>query len=411
MDFISNSYARHADNFAEDLTDKSRILISESWLDETTADYWRHARTYECCDCLSNQKASWLTVGDGRWGLDALRIRKKGFENVLASDISEHLLKESKKRGYIKDYAVENAEHLSFADASFDYVFCKESLHHFPQPYLALYEMLRVARQGLFMIEPNDCLCRNPQPHSTAHFSAPVWESVGNYVYTFSRREAEKVAFGLNMPQLVIKGINDHYIQGCEFEPADMKKSKIFSEIVKRIKDGDAKCQDGKKDYDMLMIGFLKKTLDDQSNLLFRDKGWKIIDLPQNPYIDQPSGISIVRKDRVQVILDVFDGVEGKNIGIYGTGEHTDRMLQSYQELFGDLKCKLFFFDSNEARWGQSYHNCLIYSPQEMGKLGLDRCIISSYTYQEDIYNRIKHIEEVGIKVVRIYGQYDPWIF
>src|SRR5262249_19841688 len=118
---------------------------------------WRHSRMYECADILKiHPDASWLTIGDGRFGLDSIRLRKKGFSNVFPTDISEHLLKISKERGHIDQYGVENAERLTLADRTYDYVLCKESFHHFPRPYVALYEMLRVAVRAVFLIEPND---------------------------------------------------------------------------------------------------------------------------------------------------------------------------------------------------------------------------------------------------------------
>lgn len=90
MLFIEQSYRKHADHFRHELTHESRIAISQSWFDETTADFWRHARMYECADCLTSRPdASWLTVGDGRWGLDAIRLKKRGYRNVLPTDISD----------------------------------------------------------------------------------------------------------------------------------------------------------------------------------------------------------------------------------------------------------------------------------------------------------------------------------
>ena len=75
----------------------------------------------------------------------------KGLTNdyIAATDIAEVLLKEAKEEGYIKAYSKENAESLSFADNEFDFVFCKESYHHFPRPMIALYEILRVVKRGL----------------------------------------------------------------------------------------------------------------------------------------------------------------------------------------------------------------------------------------------------------------------
>jgi len=316
--FIERHYSRHASHFENDLVESERVRISTSWFDESTADFWRHARAYECAGLLSHRShASWLTVGDGRWGLDSIRIRSKGFSTVTASDISEALLRAAKERGLIAAYAVENAEHLSFADDSYDFVFCKESLHHFPRPFAALYEMLRVAREAVFIIEPNDtveivapapvsppparpgrirralgALLGREYPAGAAtgvrpalRFNKPDWESSGNFAYSVSRRELEKVALGLNLPQLVVKGLNDHYIKGCEFEPADESKSAIFRELRRVIGDKDRHCAQGFSEFNLIMAGFFRKPIDDEARANFLAAGWEVMDLPANPYV------------------------------------------------------------------------------------------------------------------------------
>lgn len=108
---------------------------AESWLHTDTVDYYRHHRMYACIDPLlkGDSDATWLTVGDGRFGRDAHYIQAAG-RNVTASDISESLLAIGKERGYINNYKVENLEQLSFPEDSFDYVFAKECLHHLPRP-------------------------------------------------------------------------------------------------------------------------------------------------------------------------------------------------------------------------------------------------------------------------------------
>lgn len=297
MDFVTKSNLQHAEHFSNELVDEKRIAISQSWFDETTADYWRHARMYECADCLTHWPESrWLTVGDGRWGLDALRLQKKGFCNVLPTDISGYLLREAQERGLLSSYAVENAERLSFGENEFDYVFCKESFHHFPRPYLAVYEMLRVATEAVFLIEPND---PHPGPEELYGFLAKVesggavrfpmskrnnWEGCGNYEYTVSRRELEKVALGLDLPQMVLKGLNDHYVKGCEFEPADLS-SDIFRQIYTAVAERDARCVLGQADYALLMCGLFRRPMDDIARRAFLDRGWEVLDLPRNPHI------------------------------------------------------------------------------------------------------------------------------
>lgn len=308
MSFLENSYSKHARHFERDLVDEERVRISNTWFDNRTADYWRHARSYDCADCLiRHPQATWLTVGDGRWGLDSIRIREKGFVSVLPTDISGALLEASKQRGHINAYAVENAERLTFKSQQFDYVFCKESFHHFPRPYIALYEMLRVAKRAVFLIEPNDTyrvktVCGNSWVllkcvyklvrgrefgGQRTTFNPPSWEESGNYLYAISRREAEKIAFGLNLPQLAFKGLNDHYVKGCEFEPADIERSAIFRELVNTIQEKDRLCRTGAADYNMLMVGFFLYPMDARDKEVFVSHGWEIVDLPRNPHTQE----------------------------------------------------------------------------------------------------------------------------
>jgi ubiquinone/menaquinone biosynthesis C-methylase UbiE len=155
VSFCEWSHINQSDHFAN--TDQFPDELIESWFDEKSADAWRHQRMYEGAGLLLKSKIDkWVTIGDGRGGLDSIRLRKLGFKDVLATDIAENLLKRFKELGKIPDYAIVNAENLPYENKSVDYFFCKESLHHFPQPFKALYEFSRVARKGFILIEPND---------------------------------------------------------------------------------------------------------------------------------------------------------------------------------------------------------------------------------------------------------------
>lgn len=111
-------------------------------------------------DPFTTKNGKWLTVGDP-YGFDANYLISKN-QNVIASDIAGTFFPIVKEQGIIKEYAVENAEHLSFEDNSFDYILCKETFHHFPRPYLAVYEMLRVAKEAVILIEPQDPVGKMP---------------------------------------------------------------------------------------------------------------------------------------------------------------------------------------------------------------------------------------------------------
>jgi ubiquinone/menaquinone biosynthesis C-methylase UbiE len=295
MEFNHVSYKKHADEFVRDITDEKQIAKIESWFRKDTANFWRHERMYEAVDFLKSERdGKWLTVGDGRFGLDAVQLRQKGIPNVLPTDISETLLRKSKEQGLIERFAIENAESLSFSDGEFDYVFCKESYHHFPRPALALYEMLRVAKRGIVLIEPNDPnqIFLRKIKHlvkilvkGKSHVDAGYYEETGNYIYSISRREMEKVALGMNLPFVVIKGLNDHYIDGCEFHSASWK-SPVYRRIRVKCALKNLFSRTFLYDYNLLMVVLFKQPPSDAILSQFRHGGWSVVELPRNPYVD-----------------------------------------------------------------------------------------------------------------------------
>jgi SAM-dependent methyltransferase len=295
MGFEDISYKKHSVSFDADISDEKRIARTRAWFEKGTADHWRHDRMYESVGLLdAAAESTWLTVGDGRFGLDAIRLREKGVRQVLASDIAETLLRKSRAEGRIERYAVENAESLSFADGQFDYVFCKESYHHFPRPALALYEMLRVAGKAVILIEPNDpapVLLRRLKHRArkllrpAAHIDAHYYEESGNYIYSISRREMEKVALGLNLPFIATKGINDHYIDGCEFEPASWTNP-VYARIRAKCAIKDVFARSCLYDYNLLMVVLFKETPHERTVESFKRCRWSVVQLPRNPYAE-----------------------------------------------------------------------------------------------------------------------------
>ena len=293
MEFQELSYRKHAADFDRDLTDPQRLAIGRTWFDSGTADYWRHQRLYEAVDAFRGEPdATWLTIGDGRYGLDAIRIRAKGVASVLPTDISSALLAKAKEDGRIDRYAVENAEALTFADGSFDYVFCKESYHHFPRPAIALYEMLRVARKAVILIEPND-LSASPLVRARQwlrglfggpHFDAENYEESGNYAYSISRREMEKVALGVDLPMVATKDMPDCYVAGCEFQRASWR-SPVYAYIRLRCAMQDVLATLALHYRPLLMAVIFKQTPTDAALGVLSAGGWRISKLPRNPYI------------------------------------------------------------------------------------------------------------------------------
>lgn len=241
MDSFNKSYQyqiEHLRNYPEDRC--------ETMLNHDTINRWRYERLYKCIDPLLKMypKSEWLTVGDFYYGTDAQYLLSKGHKAV-ASDIDDYFLKKGKDIGYIENYSRENVESLSFDDESYDFVLCKETFHHLPRPYIGLYEMLRVSKVGIILIEPYDRFINASPVEIFGNWVLKkikgrmhdLYEPSGNYKYSISKREIEKIALGLNLPQIAFKFLSDYYRDGLgiEFKEKDDKVlNKIKSQILLR---------------------------------------------------------------------------------------------------------------------------------------------------------------------------------
>jgi ubiquinone/menaquinone biosynthesis C-methylase UbiE len=297
-EFQNKSYEQHADHYRQYGTGGLEEGQAKTWLEADTVDAWRHNRMYKTLDPILETElhASWLTVGDGRYGNDAKYI-VDNCGDAMASDISDILLKEAAECGRIRKYSQENAEHLSFEDAAFDYVLCKEAYHHFPRPMIALYEMLRVAKRGIFLIEPNDShindrvfnlifsrmklALKKILGRGTAYHD---FESSGNYVFRLSKREVEKVAMGLNYRTVAFKGINDAYFPGVEFEKLS-KTSQTKTKVQALIGVNNLLCRIGISNYGLLAAIIFKRRPSEKLRRKLISSGFDMVDLPENPYI------------------------------------------------------------------------------------------------------------------------------
>jgi len=297
-EFSDVSYERHAQGYSEYAAGGKRSDIAQAWLRPGTINAWRFERMYVCADPLleAYPGAQWLTVGDGRYGMDAMYLRAHGAR-VLASDISDTLLAESKAQGLIDDFRKENAESLSFPDASFDFVFCKESYHHFPRPMRALHEMLRVARRAVLLIEPNDQACPEGVVTTLSRMAKDLikkmlgrpthyhdFEDAGNYVYSISRREMQKVALGLGLRTVAFRGVNDYYMRGVEFEPA-VEESALFRQVSAKISRYDLLCRLGINQPGLLAAILFKDPPAAGLKSALRKHDYQVVDLPENPYL------------------------------------------------------------------------------------------------------------------------------
>ncbi len=291
QDFKEISYNSHKEHYKDNDDILGRLKRKDS------IDYWRHERMYELLSPLLNRSSEkWLTIGDGL-GTDANWLQDK-HQKVMASDISEYGLKAAKEAGYIQEYKLINAEDIDSEDNSFDYVFCKEAYHHFPRPYLAVYEMLRVASKAVVLVEPVDIGIQFPVMVFLKNFFERIspdlvdkfwknrysFESVGNYVYKVSEREIEKIAMGIGLPMVAFKGINDYYTTKLDLKVSTANK-KVFRKVKSRIRVKNILCRLGLIPYELEACMIFKSKPSTGVLEKLKEQGFKILSLPENPYL------------------------------------------------------------------------------------------------------------------------------
>ena len=295
-------YDRHQEEWDKCIHDEERKKVAVTWVQQNdTLDTWRHNRMYQFVQPIIKNfpNFEWLTIGDGRFGKDANKLMKMGAKKVFCTDVSDTLLRIGSEKGLIKEFAAENAEKLSFDEEEFDFVFCKESFHHFPRPHIGLHEMMRVCKVGVVLIEPNDEHIDRPP----LNFLLPIvkwlfgrrgnvqghtFEPVGNYLFTVSKRELEKIQLGMHRQFIAFNRLNCYYEKGFEFinlntsnrsEKIKIKKTKFLISMRNLL------CRLGFVTPGFLVSILFKTSPDVKLLKLLQNNGWVVRELPKNPYL------------------------------------------------------------------------------------------------------------------------------
>ena len=174
-------------------------------------------------------------------------------------------------------------------------VFMKETLHHLARPYLGLYEMLRVAREGVVLIEPHynhlalhrigvKWLVRHLLRRLIGRYRVPdfhvmpaeEYEASGNFVFRLNPYELAQIARSAGVPTLVLGYSHFFYQTGCE---------KITGTALRELiaqKQCDFHRSDEKYGIDSrpLLIALLWKTpLSSDFDRALKENGFKIFSL------------------------------------------------------------------------------------------------------------------------------------
>ena len=92
-----------------------------------------------------------------------------------------------------------------------------------------------------------------------------------------------------------------------------------------------------------------------------------------------------------------------ERIGIFATGGHTDALIKSYKH-HGLDTAKICLFDNDEAKWGTICHGMEVLPPYLIPEQNLDALIISSYNFQDEIYDDLQQCSN-DTEIIRLYGE------
>ncbi|MCT7528306.1 class I SAM-dependent methyltransferase [Aliarcobacter cryaerophilus] len=213
--------------------DRIKNSSVEMWLNNDNADYWGNTLPLQdlkkTFSVLKNKTI--LTLGDGKGGKDGVFFKNLGHD-VTVSDIAVSVLKEAKNRNIIDKYLKLDSENIDLENNSFDFVITKETLHHLPRPYLGLYEMLRVAKEAIVIIEPR--IKENIYNHTIPNKNS--YEISGNFLFRFSPYEIIQIARSYGAVYVAYKfcrifsTTNAGNIKNQELKTLIMEQNKIFEQ-------------------------------------------------------------------------------------------------------------------------------------------------------------------------------------
>jgi ubiquinone/menaquinone biosynthesis C-methylase UbiE len=167
--------------------------VTDLWSDRAQA--YRDSATHAAGDDL-DLVVAWCEPGPGVTALDvatggghvAQRLREAGAQ-VVTVDAAPGM----------EPDVIAPADHLPFADSSFDAVACRIAAHHFPDVLAAVREMARVARDRVvicdntFTSESAEEADRLRDPSHVRNYGVPEWHSFFELAGLEVAREASMV--------------------------------------------------------------------------------------------------------------------------------------------------------------------------------------------------------------------------
>jgi hypothetical protein len=115
-------------------------------------------------------------------------------------------------------------------------------------------------------------------------------------------------------------------------------------------------------------------------------------------------------KEHIKKRLGEIVFAQCKKVVFYPAGGYTAMILSYLKQFYHDFKPEIFLVDSSSRLWGMYNSGIEIQNPARLSEIKPDIVVVSQYTYQDEIYEAIKHLEAENIKVIKLHKEFDvPW--
>ena len=109
-------------------------------------------------------------------------------------------------------------------------------------------------------------------------------------------------------------------------------------------------------------------------------------------------------KNNVEIFLNKLTNKGYKNVLLYGAGEVAETIIGVIRDGVTDLNI-VAIVDDNSEKHNKELLNYKIISPDKINELKHDAIIVTSYTFENKILNRLKEVAYEEDKVVRFFGE------
>lgn len=104
--------------------------------------------------------------------------------------------------------------------------------------------------------------------------------------------------------------------------------------------------------------------------------------------------------DAAKRMLHLLNSLEGKRVLLYCSGQHTKDISAAVEASSATV---IGILDDDPSKEGQGLIGYPIYASSRIGELGASDVVISSWIYEDSIWERRQEIEAMGVRLHRLY--------